>query len=263
MSRQRAKILAAGAILVAGFSVAILFFRQVRHTPVVDAGAKADNVILRQSFDPSVEEEGATPHLSGRIEPITSASPSPPTVVAAPTSTEEPAATAPLATTPPQVPDRYQSFLPGPTDPFESAIERKVPRRDGAAPRYRRHVIRDGDTLAGLAERYLGDPSRHNEILALNRQALRASDVLPIGTVLRIPPAPAAASGTSAASNSPSSSTSFPVAVPTIAPAPAEEPLVPVPAAEPTAAPVVSASTPVEPPIAVPASADNGWRPAP
>lgn len=256
MSRQRLKILAAGAILVAGFSVAILFFRQVRQTPVADSAASIENVPLRQSFNPSVEEEGATPHLSGRIEPITaSATPAPATV--SPTPAVEPNATTPLATHPPQVPDRYQSFLPGPTDPFESAVERKGPLRSGGAqPRYRRHVIRDGDTLAGLAERYLGDPSRQSEILSLNREALRASDVLPIGTVLRIPPA--AAPGSTAAP----ASTSSPLAVPTIAPSPAEEPLVPVPTVEP-AAPVVSASAPVEPPIAVPAPADEGWRPAP
>jgi hypothetical protein len=225
---------------------------------VADSAASVENVPLRQSFNPTVEEDGATPHLSGRIEPITaSAAPAP--AATTPVRAPESVAAAPLATTPPQVPDRYQSFLPGPTDPFESAVERKAPQRGGSQPRYRRHVIRDGDTLAGLAERYLGDPARQNEILALNREALRASDVLPIGTVLRIPPAPA--SGSTAAPTSTSSPS--PLAVPMIAPSPAEEPLVPVPAVEPAAAPVVSASAPVEPPIAVPAPADDGWRPAP
>ncbi len=257
MSRQRLKILAAGAILVAGFSVALLFFRQVRQSPVTDTAASTENVPLRQSFNPSVEDEGATPHLAGRIEPIIAPA-APPSATVSQAPAVDPAATTPLAAHPPQVADRYQSFLPGPTDPFESAVERKGPSRSsGSQPRYRRHVIRDGDTLAGLAERYLGDPSRQSEILSLNREALRASDVLPIGTVLRIPPA-AASSSTAAPT-----STSSPLAVPTIAPSPAEEPLVPVPAAEPAAAPVVSASTPVEPPIAVPAPAEEGWRPAP
>jgi nucleoid-associated protein YgaU len=53
---------------------------------------------------------------------------------------------------------------------------------------WRRHRIRDGDTLAKIAQRYLGDPSRANEVYGVNRDVLHDPDILPIGRWLRIPP---------------------------------------------------------------------------
>jgi hypothetical protein len=264
MSRQRLKILAAGAILVAGFAVAILFFRQVRQRPAADFAAKSQDVVLRETFHPQVEEESATPHLSGRIEPITAPAAAAPAPSAAAPSADPLAAeaAAPLVSTPPQMADRYQSSLPegvSPTDPFQTAVDRKPPPppRSGAGqPRYRRHVIRDGDTLAGLAERYLGDSTRQSEILALNRETLRASDVLPIGAVLRIPP------GSAGAPAAAPSATPIASPAPVVPAGPPEEPLVPVPNAPPEAPPVVSTSTPVAPQVQIPGD-DDGWRSAP
>lgn len=51
-----------------------------------------------------------------------------------------------------------------------------------------RHKIRDGDTLAGLAERYLGSAVRAGEIFAANQDVLGNPDLLPIGVELTIPP---------------------------------------------------------------------------
>ncbi|MBI1904280.1 MAG: LysM peptidoglycan-binding domain-containing protein [Planctomycetia bacterium] len=48
------------------------------------------------------------------------------------------------------------------------------------------HRIVDGDTLARLAERYLGSASRADEIFRQNQQVLPAADLLPVGKVLRI-----------------------------------------------------------------------------
>ncbi|MCR4415838.1 MAG: LysM peptidoglycan-binding domain-containing protein, partial [Thermoguttaceae bacterium] len=60
----------------------------------------------------------------------------------------------------------------------------------GAGPGAARiHKIADGDTLAGLAERYLGDPSRAGEIYRANRDVLASPDALPIGRELKIPAA--------------------------------------------------------------------------
>lgn len=50
-----------------------------------------------------------------------------------------------------------------------------------------RHIVIDGDNLADLARRYLGDPARANEILAANRPLISHPDVLPIGIQLLIP----------------------------------------------------------------------------
>jgi len=56
------------------------------------------------------------------------------------------------------------------------------------APTPRTHRIVDGDTLAGLAERYLGHPSRAGELFEANRGVLSSPELLPIGAELVIPP---------------------------------------------------------------------------
>jgi nucleoid-associated protein YgaU len=59
----------------------------------------------------------------------------------------------------------------------------QITERDQA----RSHIIVDGDSLAKLAERYLNDPQRANEIYELNRTLLSHPDVLPIGAEITIP----------------------------------------------------------------------------
>ena len=51
----------------------------------------------------------------------------------------------------------------------------------------RPHVVRDGDSLEDLAERYLGSRSRWNEIYEANRELLSNPELLPIGKTLQIP----------------------------------------------------------------------------
>lgn len=53
----------------------------------------------------------------------------------------------------------------------------------------RQHRIVDGDTLERLAERYWGDASRAAEIFEANRTILDDPQILPLGKVIRIPPA--------------------------------------------------------------------------
>ena len=50
----------------------------------------------------------------------------------------------------------------------------------------RMHKIVDGDTLARLAERYLGSSDRQMEIFETNRDVLSSPDLLPIGVELNI-----------------------------------------------------------------------------
>ncbi len=54
-------------------------------------------------------------------------------------------------------------------------------------PAERTHKIVDGDSLASLAERYLGSANRAGEIFACNRDVLSDPELLPIGVRLRIP----------------------------------------------------------------------------
>jgi nucleoid-associated protein YgaU len=70
--------------------------------------------------------------------------------------------------------------------PAEPAPQPKMEKR--VRPQsWRRHRIRDGDTLAKLAQRYLGDPAREQEIYSLNQDVLPDPAILPIGAWLRIP----------------------------------------------------------------------------
>lgn len=74
----------------------------------------------------------------------------------------------------------------------EDAAAELTELRESAAAEPRRHMVRDGDTLGGLAERYYGDARRYREIFAANAERLSAPDVLPIGVELVIPQAAAA-----------------------------------------------------------------------
>ena len=49
------------------------------------------------------------------------------------------------------------------------------------------HIVRNGDTLEKLAERYLGDEGRALELFDLNRDQLTNPHLLPIDAELRIP----------------------------------------------------------------------------
>jgi nucleoid-associated protein YgaU len=73
----------------------------------------------------------------------------------------------------------------------KAVVHPATPDNTPPTPRYttwRRHRIRDGDTLAKLAQTYLGDAAREGEIFALNRDVLADPNLLPIGRWLRIPP---------------------------------------------------------------------------
>jgi nucleoid-associated protein YgaU len=59
----------------------------------------------------------------------------------------------------------------------------------GPQPKLRRHRLTDGDTLEGLAQRYLGSAERAEEIFAINHDLLAAPDLLPLGRIIRIPAA--------------------------------------------------------------------------
>lgn len=50
----------------------------------------------------------------------------------------------------------------------------------------RTHIVADGDTLAGIAQRYLGDPSRAADLFAWNRSVLGNPQLLPIGVELAV-----------------------------------------------------------------------------
>lgn len=74
-------------------------------------------------------------------------------------------------------------------EPTGTALKPGDGPRDAGAPATagRTHVIRAGETLSGLAARYLGSTSRYREIYEANRGVLRSADDLPDGVTIVIP----------------------------------------------------------------------------
>jgi nucleoid-associated protein YgaU len=86
---------------------------------------------------------------------------------------------------PPAMPISFQP-LGGDFHPTNWRPEPVVGNQPPAKPRPYR--LRDGDTLERLAERFLGDVRRAEEIFAANRHLLARPDLLPVGIEIVIPP---------------------------------------------------------------------------
>ncbi len=90
---------------------------------------------------------------------------------------------------PPRLPDQYQPLFQT-NNSRQDGAGRVVGSTRGANTTtrpLRRHSIHDGDTLASLAQRYLDDSRRANEIFEANRAVLPDPDLLPIGVQIVIP----------------------------------------------------------------------------
>jgi nucleoid-associated protein YgaU len=77
-------------------------------------------------------------------------------------------------------PLRYDASAGQSFDPIE-----RQPAATGET--FVQHIVTDGDTLPSIAQRYLGDAARAQELFELNRDRLQHPDVLPIGMVLKAP----------------------------------------------------------------------------
>lgn len=77
-------------------------------------------------------------------------------------------------------PLRYDASAGQSFDPIE-----RQPAATGES--FVQHIVTDGDTLPSIAQRYLGDAARAQELFELNRDRLQHPDVLPIGMVLKAP----------------------------------------------------------------------------
>lgn len=116
---------------------------------------------------------------------------------AKPTLDDSPYGARPATATPGEARVEWSQLQPPPrVEPLQ---------RDRVEATYTKHVVTDGDTLRSIAERYLGDPTRAEELFELNRDRLEHPEVLPIGMVLRTPEATHGA-----AAAPPQASTGFP-----------------------------------------------------
>lgn len=64
----------------------------------------------------------------------------------------------------------------------------KKEREANNAPTASTHTIKAGDTLWAIAAKYLGSGSRYKEIVEANKDKVSNPNLVPIGTVLKIPP---------------------------------------------------------------------------
>jgi nucleoid-associated protein YgaU len=192
--------LALAMLLLVGGAVGAFVFRKAPSTTespadtVLTAGPLAR---VEVPLDAS-EEPAVAPHLVGRIDALDAAATAP---GAGPwhadANSGDSLAGGPLAS----------DLMPGADDMPAAAPWHQAERGSGIpgrrtsartasptdpgnrGPLPRTHRIADGDTLSGLASKYLGRGDRFGEIYEANRDVLRSPDVLPLGALLKIPSA--------------------------------------------------------------------------
>jgi nucleoid-associated protein YgaU len=171
-------------ILLAGTCVSLMFrsdhpvpARLTLEPASVDDGAllrlRGDSGRLRaKASRQEVMPEGATkPEASGEPSTLSQA------IVVTPSLQRE---------APPTLSPQYPQSTPSTKLGRDSmAMMLPVVKQDDAK---RLHTVVDGDTLAGLAERYLGSAARAADLYNANRDVLQDPELLPIGVELKIPP---------------------------------------------------------------------------
>ncbi len=166
------KLALASGVLLLGTTVALFY----RHSPsATTEPTNARPPILRQWTGSTQSPDPERPRLG-----VTKASP-----------VRHPRATILAALERNEPPPELARVYPRPDDSSSAAPvslpDYQLPEPADSRPALRIHKVADGDTLALLAERYLGSADRAMEIFELNREVLRRPDALPIGVELRIP----------------------------------------------------------------------------
>jgi nucleoid-associated protein YgaU len=176
-------MIALGVVLI-GFCAALPF----RQTPVVRqeraAIAKPVSLPLRRADGPlAMVLPNETSPASGL------AADSPPSATA----------TLPMASGLPNAPTRSETMnvAPPPAMPIAfhpisdelkpTSWKPTPPGADLPVVKPRKYVLRDGDSLERLAERFLGNRARAEEIFAMNRHVLSREDLLPVGKEIVLP----------------------------------------------------------------------------
>lgn len=173
---QRFRIVVATSILLVGLLLAMLFRHPPRQAEVRVPGT-SDHLVLRKRTAP-VEEP--------RAEPAGQPSPKAPAGV-------EPRRLPPTLLKPADggatPPDLAKSYPVPETSRWGISMGQMLPETNRpATPPPSVHKIVDGDTLATLAERYLGSADRAMELFDANSSVLSNPQLLPIGAELKIPP---------------------------------------------------------------------------
>jgi hypothetical protein len=179
-----AKIVAASVVLASGLVVALLF-KQVAPRKLPPGAQDYGQLVLRNTT-------GSQP--AGHVV-LPGHETSGPDERGAPSLTQLPDAgeatfLTPVrsAESPPPLPTSYPGDNSSATAHWGTSVRFVQPGGNVVGAPRQTHRIADGDTLRGLAERYLGSADRHAEIYEANRELLSNPDILPIGAKLKIPP---------------------------------------------------------------------------
>jgi nucleoid-associated protein YgaU len=207
--QRRSKILVIA--VVAGMAGgATYFFRKGDPTPGDVASPPAQAEVERRAIEKPAPQShllgeiqaANQPTASGDLAPIAPATSALPTAAApanpfntpsatpvGPPAAAQVTSTPPLAKTSPPAGAADNQFFPpgtGATAPSGgSSFAASAPI--GSPSEVLRHKIVDGDTLTGLAERYLGNSNRYLELYEMNREKLTSPDLLPIGAEIKVP----------------------------------------------------------------------------
>jgi nucleoid-associated protein YgaU len=167
----------AAAVILFGLGLA-LFFRRPSAETDLPIPLQSDPLVLRKQ--PETRTFAATESSTATSQPgslpVAQAEPRrlAPTIV---TPTDQPAP-------PPELPKSYPNGTQSASTRWGTSLREMLPETASAPPT---HKIIDGDSLALLAERYLGSASRATEIYEANRNVLSHPEILPIGAELKIP----------------------------------------------------------------------------
>ncbi len=174
---QRLRLLTAAAVMVIGLGLA-LFFRRPSAEADLPIAVQGDPLVLRKQPDPRTFSASESSPASSQPHSSPATPPQPrrlsPTIV---TPADQPAP-------PPELPKSYPDGSQPASTRWGTSLREMLPETAAAPPT---HKIIDGDSLALLAERYLGSASRAMEIYEANRNVLTQPEILPIGAELKIP----------------------------------------------------------------------------
>jgi nucleoid-associated protein YgaU len=168
--------MAAAAVMLTGLGLA-LFFRRPSAEADLPIPMQTDPLVLRKqpdlrSFAVTESSAACQPRLLSEapLEPRRAS----PTIVV---PTDQPAP-------PPELPKSYPGNGQPASTRWGTSLREMLPETASSPAT---HKIIDGDSLALLAERYLGSASRAMEIYEANRDVLAHPEILPIGAELKIP----------------------------------------------------------------------------
>jgi nucleoid-associated protein YgaU len=89
---------------------------------------------------------------------------------------------------PPPPPPKGGDVLPPPPPPKGKILPPPPPPKGKTTPAAVTHTVKAGDTLSAISKKYYGDATLWKKIVAANKDKVKETDKITIGSVLTIPP---------------------------------------------------------------------------